>query len=46
MFEELTNDLLDLTVSVKGRTAGRFAALILCCSCSCCCRWGEGDGEE
>jgi hypothetical protein len=43
MFEELTNELLDLTVSVKGRKTGRFAMLVLCCSCSSCCKFGEGD---
>jgi hypothetical protein len=43
MFEELTSDLLDLTVSVKGKRAGKFAMLVLCCSCSSCCTIGDKD---
>jgi hypothetical protein len=39
MFETLTTELLDLTVTVQGRPAGAFALLVLCCSSSsCCCR--------
>jgi hypothetical protein len=43
MFAELTTELLDLSVSVKGRKAEHYALLILCCSCSCCTRSGGGE---
>ena len=36
MFDELTRELLDLTASVKGTRAGRFAMVIECCCCSSC----------
>lgn len=36
MFIELTNELLDLTATERGESAGLFAALIDCCSCCCC----------
>ena len=36
MFDELTRELLDLSASVKGEAAVRFAAVISCCSCTCC----------
>lgn len=36
MFDELTRELLDLTASLKGTSATRFAATIDCCCCSCC----------
>ena len=36
MFDELTRELLDLTASVKGTSAARFAMTIDCCCCSCC----------
>lgn len=42
MFNELTRELLDLTASVQGAQAGRFAFLVSCCSCCCCC----GSKEE
>lgn len=35
MFEALTNELLDLTASIKGETAAQFAMVISCCSCCC-----------
>jgi hypothetical protein len=41
MFDELTEELLDLTVTVKGEQAGRFAFLVTCCSCCCCCKGSE-----
>ena len=31
MIDELTSELLDLTVTVQGRTAGAFAMLAVCC---------------
>ena len=38
MFEELTRELLDLTASVKGKSAARYAMVVdCCCSCSCAC---------
>ena len=37
MFEQLTEELLDLSVAVKGREASAFAFLVTCCCCSCCC---------
>jgi hypothetical protein len=38
MFQELTNELLDLTATVKGEAASHFAMLIdCCCSSSCGC---------
>ncbi len=37
MYEQLTSELLDLTVEVKGRKSSSFAMLIVCCSSSCCC---------
>ena len=36
MFDELTRELLDLTASVKGTRASRFAMVIECCCCSSC----------
>jgi len=36
MFEELTRDLLDLTVDHKGETGSFFAFVIDGCCCSCC----------
>ncbi len=36
MFDELTRELFDLTASVKGKSAARFAMVIDCCCCSCC----------
>jgi hypothetical protein len=36
MFDELTRELLDLTSSVKGEAATRFALVQNCCCCSCC----------
>lgn len=44
MLEHLTDELLDLTVEVKGRKASAFAMVLVCCSSSCCCGWrGGGD---
>jgi hypothetical protein len=43
MIDELTSELLDLTVTVQGRTAGAFAMLAVCCCSSCCC---GGRGED
>lgn len=37
MFDQLNAELLDLTLSVKGRRATAYAFLLSCCSCSCCC---------
>ena len=38
MFQELTQELLDLTAEVKGEPASLFAMVIdCCCSCSCAC---------
>ena len=42
MFLQLTEELLDLSVSVKGRKAGAFAMVLACCSSSCCCWKGGG----
>ena len=36
MFDELTRELLDLTSTVKGEVAPRFAMVQSCCCCSCC----------
>lgn len=36
MFDELTRELLDLSVQVKGEVGSLFAMVIDCCSCSCC----------
>jgi hypothetical protein len=36
MFKELTNELLDLTATVRGETASHFAMVIDCCSSSSC----------
>ena len=36
VFLQLTEELLDLTVSVKGRQAGAFAMVLACCCSSCC----------
>jgi hypothetical protein len=36
MFKELTRELLDLTVDVRGETGSLFALVIDCCSCSSC----------
>jgi hypothetical protein len=46
MYEQLTSELLDLTVEVKGRKSSSFAMLIVCCSCSCCCGARTGPGVE
>jgi hypothetical protein len=43
VFLQLTEELLDLTVSVKGRQAGAFAMVIACCCSSCCCMKSGGD---
>jgi hypothetical protein len=43
VFLQLTEELLDLSVSVKGRHAGAFAMVLACCSSSCCCGRGGGD---
>ena len=43
MFLQLTEELLDLSVSVKGRQAGAFAMVIACCSSSCCCFSAGGE---
>lgn len=45
MFEHLTDELLDLSVAVKGRKASAFAMLVTCCSCCCCCS-NFGGGED
>ncbi len=37
MFTELTNELLDLTATVKGDRRQLFAAFIDCCCCSSSC---------
>jgi hypothetical protein len=36
MFDELTNELLDLKATVHGERRGLFAAHIDCCCCSSC----------
>jgi hypothetical protein len=36
MFHELTDELLDLTASVRGGGRELFAAVIDCCSCCSC----------
>ena len=36
MFKELTNELLDLTASVRGEKASHFAMVLDCCSSSSC----------
>jgi len=45
VFLQLTEELLDLSVSVKGRQAGAFAMVVACCSSSCCC-WKGGGGDD
>jgi hypothetical protein len=42
MLDQLTDDLLELTVEVKGRKASAFAAVVTCCSSSSCCCGGGG----
>lgn len=37
MFDQLTEELLDLTATVKGRPASAYAMVLSCCSCCCCC---------
>jgi hypothetical protein len=37
MFKELTDELLDLTVTTKGYRGALYAAAQLSCSCTCCC---------
>jgi len=37
MFDLLTDELLDLTVTPKGRRAAAYALLLSCCSCCSCC---------
>jgi hypothetical protein len=44
MFDQLTNELLDLSASVKGRRAALFAMLQSSCSCCCCCGTRYEDG--
>jgi hypothetical protein len=44
VFVQLTEELLDLSVSVKGRNAGAFAMLLACCCCSSCC-FTAGGGD-
>ena len=44
MFLQLTEELLDLSVSVKGRQAGAFAMIVACCCSSCCC-FTAGGGD-
>ena len=44
MFDKLTTELLDLTVTVQGRPAGAFAMLAVCCCSSCSCG-GRGSPE-
>jgi len=44
MFLELTEELLDLSVTVQGRQAGAFA-MVLACSCSSCCCLSSGGGD-
>jgi hypothetical protein len=36
MFAELTRELLDLTVDVKGESGSLFAMVVDGCCCSCC----------
>ena len=36
MFRELTRDLLDLTVDVRGESGLHFAMVVDGCCCSCC----------
>jgi hypothetical protein len=43
VFLQLTEELLDLTVSVKGRHTGGFAMVLACCCSSCCCLSGNND---
>ena len=42
MFLELTEELLDLSVTVQGRQAGAFAMVLACCCSSCCCLTSGG----
>jgi hypothetical protein len=44
MLDHLTEELLELTVEVKGRKASAFAMLVSCCSSSCCCS-SRGGGD-
>jgi hypothetical protein len=38
MFDELTQDLLDLRASLQGEQAAHYAAFLdCCCCCSCGC---------
>jgi hypothetical protein len=45
MFLQLTEELLDLSVTLKGRHAGAFAMVLACCSSSCCC-FVKGGGDD
>ena len=37
MFDELTDELLDLTASVRGTADSHLAMVVYSCCCSCCC---------
>jgi hypothetical protein len=38
MIDEITDELLDLTATVRGRGGEHFAAVVdCCCCCSCSC---------
>jgi hypothetical protein len=43
MFTELTEQLLDLRVSVAATPAAPFAVVQVCCSCCSCLSQGSGD---
>jgi hypothetical protein len=43
MLDHVADELLDLSVEVKGRKASAFAMLLVCCSSSCCCGFNGGN---
>jgi hypothetical protein len=43
MFAELTEQLLDLRVSLPAAPAAPYALVQACCSCCCCLSQGSGD---
>jgi hypothetical protein len=42
VFLQLTDELLDLSASVKGRQVSAFAMVLACCCSSCCCFTSSG----
>jgi hypothetical protein len=43
MFDTLTDELLDLSIAVKGPRTSAFAFVLTCCSSCCSCGARVGD---